>query len=359
MTFNPENFNFKIDKLIPVDDFIETALYHPDFGYYTKKVCFGRQGDFITAPTISNLFSEIIGIWLISTWETLGKPKILNLVELGPGDGSLAEVLIKTFKNFPEFNKSIKFYLYEKSELLKKMQKNKIKNSKMKWIDNFDTINNGPVIFFGNEFFDAIPIKQFSYFNKKLFEKFYKINSISGLSETYQEASKEYISQIKSFKVLNNHKFIEYPKIGFLELEKILRKISKLTGGILLIDYGYLNVFNKSTLQAVMKNKKMPMNSLLKNLGKADITYLVNFSLLNEFFIKKNFKVEKIVNQKFFLEKMGILERAKILKKKMSQKEKKRLDSTLMRLLHPKLMGNLFKVIFAYKSKRNNFLGFK
>ena len=73
MTFNPENFNFKIDKLIPVDDFIETALYHPDFGYYTKKVCFGRQGDFITAPTISNLFSEIIGICLMGQQQYNGQ----------------------------------------------------------------------------------------------------------------------------------------------------------------------------------------------------------------------------------------------------------------------------------------------
>ena len=123
MTLSTGYFDLKIDKLIPVDEFIETVLYHPDFGYYAKKVSFGRQGDFITAPTISNLFSEIIGIWLISTWEELGKPKKLNFVELGPGDGSLAEVLIKTFKNFPEFNKAIKFYLYEKSELLKKSAK--------------------------------------------------------------------------------------------------------------------------------------------------------------------------------------------------------------------------------------------
>ena len=71
------------------------------------------------------------------------------------------------------FDKAIKIFLYEKSELLKKIQKNKIKNSNIKWIDNFDSINKGPIIFFGNEFFDAIPIKQFSYFKKKLFEKFY------------------------------------------------------------------------------------------------------------------------------------------------------------------------------------------
>ena len=350
---------FKKSKALPVDKFIENVLYDNNVGYYNSNFPFGNKGDFVTAPTISRLYSEMIAIWMVSTWEIFGKPKNFNIVELGPGDGSFIKILLDVSKKFPEFNSSKNIYLYETSNFLKKVQKKTIKNNKIKWIENFKTINNGPVIFFGNEFFDAIPIKQFSYFNKKLFEKFYKINPMTGLSETYREASKEYISKIKSFKVLNNHEFIEYPKIGFGELEKITKKITKLTGGILLIDYGYLNVVNKSTLQAVMKNRKIKMNSLFKNLGKADITYLVNFSLLNEFFLKKKTKEKKIVNQKFFLEKMGILERAKILKKKMTHDERERMDLTLMRLLNPRLMGGLFKVIFAYKSKKNNFLGFK
>ena len=105
-----------------------------------------------------------------------------------------------------------------------------------------------------------------------------------------------------------------------------------------------------------MKHKQ---NKLLDNLGRADITSLVNFKLLNEYFIKNNLKVKKIVTQKFFLEKMGIIERAKSLSKKMSFKEQSNLYLRLKRLLDTKLMGNLFKVIFAYKSKKNNFLGFE
>ena len=105
------------------------------------------------------------------------------------------------------------------------------------------------------------------------------------------------ISQIKSFKILRNLKFIEFPKLGLDELNKIIKKISKLKGGLLLIDYGYLDPKNKSTLQSVIKHKK---NKLLGNLGKADITSLVNFNLLNEYFVKNNLKVKKIVTQKFF-----------------------------------------------------------
>ncbi len=359
MKYTPERFNFKTDKLIAVDEFVEKVLYHPDNGYYTKKIPFGRQGDFVTAPTISNLFSEIVTIWLISCWEKLGKPKNFNFVELGPGDGSFSKVLVDTIKNFHEFNKSTKIYLYEKSNLLKKVQIKKIKNLEVKWINNFKSIKKGPIIFFGNEFFDAIPIKQYSFFKKDLYEKYYIINQKAGLNETYRKASFKDLSRIKSFKTLKNLKFIEFPKQGFKELDKIVDKISELGGGIMLIDYGYLNLVNKSTLQIVMKNKKINMNNLFKNLGRADITYLVNFSLLKEYFLKKKLKVNNIVSQKFFLEKMGIIQRAKILGKKMTQRQEEYMSLTLMRLLHKDLMGGLFKVIFAFKSKKNNFLGFK
>ncbi len=359
MTYNPGYFNIKSNKLIPVDEFVEKVLYEPNKGYYTKKIPFGSQGDFITAPTISNLFSEIIGIWIISTWEKLGKPKNFNFVELGPGDGSLTKVLIDTFKKFPEVNKSINIYLYEKSDLLINVQKKKLKGSKVKWIQSFNKIKKGPIIFFGNEFFDAIPIKQFSYEKNTLLEKCYIINSTSGLDEVYQKASIEDVTKIKTFKVLKGLKFIEYPKLGLIELDKMIKKVNELSGGILLIDYGYLNIFNRSTLQTVMKNKKMNMNNLFKNLGRADITSLVNFSLLKEYFIKKKLKVKEVVSQKFFLEKMGIIERAKILEKNMTIKQLDYMSFTLMRLLHKNLMGGLFKVIFGFKSKKSDFLGFK
>ena len=358
MKINLKNFNIKLNKNTPIDDFLEKALYAPNVGYYTNKIPFGIKGDFVTAPTISNLFSEIIGIWIVSTWERLGKPNKFNLVELGPGDGSLSKVLVETFKKFPEFNKATRLFLYEKSELLKNTQKNKINNTKVKWIKNFDSIKKGPIIFFGNEFFDAIPIKQYSLEKKIFKEKCYMINN-QGLQETYQEVSSSDVLNLKSFKVLNGLKFIEFPKLGLLELDKIVKKISTLSGGILLIDYGYINRINTNTLQAVIKNKKINMHNFFKNLGRADITSLVNFSLLKEYFSKNDLKVKKIVSQKFFLEKMGIIERAKILENKMSIKQKNYMSSTLMRLLHEDLMGELFKVIFAFKCKSNNFLGFE
>ena len=356
---NLEKFKITSKKPIPVDEFIEKILYEPKIGYYSSKNPFGKSGDFITSPTISNLFSEIIGIWLVSTWEKMGKPKKFNFVELGPGDGSLTKVVINTLKKFPDINEAIKIHLYEKSTLLKKIQKQNIDNKYIKWIKNFNSIKNGPVIFFGNEFFDAIPIKQYSNINNELFEKCYLVKNKNDIIEKFKKVKKKDIAEIKIFETLKKLKFIEFPKKGFLELNPIIKKISKLSGGILLIDYGYLYGGGSNTIQAVMDNKKISANSMLSYLGKADITSLVNFNLLKEYFFKNNLKVKKIVTQRFFLKRMGIIERAKILEKKMSNTEQKYMKETLDRLLEEKQMGNLFKVIFGYKNKNNDFFGFE
>ncbi len=351
-----KNYFFNKAKVLPIDKFFDKVLFDKKHGYYSSKAPFGYKGDFLTAPGISNLFPEIIGVWLVSTWISFGKPKKFNFVELGPGDGELTKNLIKTFNNFPDFNKAVRIFLYEKSRLLKDLQKKRMFGSKIQWIKNFDKIKSGPVVFFGNEFFDSIPIKQFLRKNKFLYEKNYCLDKSGKINEIYKKSKKNDYSLLKKFNSLNNLNFIEFPKLGFKELDKITKKISQLSGGILLIDYGYNVPNNKNTLQSLMNHKK---NNLLHNLGKADITSLVNFSLLKEYFLKKNLRVKDIVSQKFFLEKMGIIQRANIISKKMKFKEKANLYLRLKRLLTKTSMGTLFKVIFAYKFYKNNFLGFE
>ncbi len=331
------------------------VLYDNKFGYYNNYYPFGKKGDFITSPKISKLFSEMIAIWIISTWQILGKPKNLNLVELGPGDGSMIKDMLSVFKKFPEFNLSKKIFLYEKSNFLKKMQKKNISSNEVNWLNSLKNIRNGPVVFFGNEFFDAIPIKQFKIINGKLFEKYYTLKNDDKIEEVFKKATKKDTVDIMSYKSLRKLNFIEYPKEGFVELKKIIKKISKHTGCLLIIDYGYLRSLNKNTYQSVLKHRK---NSLLNNLGKADITSLVNFELLNEFFIKNNLKVKKIVTQERFLKSMGIIERANLISKKMKFSEQSNLYYRLKRLLSKNSMGKLFKVSLAYKSKSNNFFGF-
>ena len=347
---------FKNSKILPVDKFFTNVLYDKKIGYYSSRIPFGEKGDFITSPKISNLFSEIIAIWIIACWESCGKPKNFNIVELGPGDGSLTNILIRSFKKFPEFNSIKKIFLFEKSDYLKKIQKKRINEKNVKWINNFDCIKKGPIIFFGNEFFDAIPIKQFKRSKNCIFEKNFTLNKNFEIKKIFKKASAANTKIIKSFKSLNKLKFIEFPKLGFQELKKITKKISKLKGCILLIDYGYLKPNNQNTLQSVMKHKK---NKLLSNLGKADVTAHVNFNLLNEFFLKNNLKIKNLISQKEFLENMGIIERANIIAKRMRFTEQSDLYFRIQRLLSPRYMGELFKVILAYKFDNNNFAGFK
>ncbi len=346
---------FKKSKILPVDKFFYSVLYNKKFGYYTSKLPFGKEGDFITAPKISNLFSESIAIWIISLWERFGKPKYFNIIELGPGDGSLTKILLRSFKNFPEFNAAKKIFLYETSNSLKKLQKKSISSKEVKWVKNFDKITKGPVIFFGNEFFDALPIKQFKKVNNILFEKNFTLNKNYEIKEVFKKASKDDIKIINSFKTIKKLKFIEFPKYGFSELIKIVKKISKLNGCILLIDYGYLKPNNQNTLQSVIKHKK---NNLFENLGNADVTAHVNFSLLQEFLLKNGLKTKNIITQKKFLESLGIIERAKIISKKMRFIEQSDLYYRIKRLLGNNSMGNLFKVILGYKFNKDNFIGF-
>tara|TARA_B100001063_G_C16752770_1_gene551215 strand:+ start:812 stop:1876 length:1065 start_codon:yes stop_codon:yes gene_type:complete len=347
---------FKKSKTLPVDEFFKNVLYDNKFGYYKTKLPFGDKGDFVTAPKISNLFSEIIAIWFVATWETFGRPKNFNIIELGPGDGSLTSTMLKSFEKFPKFNLCKRIFLYEESVLLKDIQKKNISNSNVKWINNLNQIKKGPVFFFGNEFFDAIPIKQFKKIKNSFFEKNYTLDKNLKIKEIFKKTSVANTKLIKSYKTIKNLKFIEFPKLGFQELKKIAKKITKQNGCILMIDYGYLKPNNQNTLQSVIKHKK---NNLLNNLGKADVTAHVNFTLLNEFFKKNGLKIKDIITQKQFLESMGIIKRAEMVVSKMKFRQQSDLFLRLKRLLSPQYMGNLFKVIMAYKFKNDNFLGFK
>ena len=352
---NTLNKYFPLSKKIPIDKFIANALYDKDYGYYSKKIPFGKNGDFITSPGISPLFSEMIALWIVAFWEYLDKPKIFNIVELGPGSGQMCAALVGVFKKFPNFFNSVNIFLYENSKTLKNLQKKNLAREKINWIKNFNKIKKGPVIFLGNEFFDAIPIKQFKKINNILYEKYVKLNSNSKITTVFKKADLKTIFELKKYNLLKEKSFVEFPKQGLSELNLIINTIKKLNGGLLLIDYGFLKQPSKSTLQSVKNHKR---NMLFNNVGNADITSLVNFSLLESYLRRKKLKVNNIVTQDFFLKKMGIINRAEIVSQKMNFKEKSDLYLRLQRLLDPKQMGKLFKVVSAFKLKKKFSLGF-
>ena len=308
-------------RSLPLDKFINVALYDKKFGYYMKKNPFGEKGDFITAPNISRLFSEMIAIWIVSFWQSLGSPKKFNLIELGAGNGEMMKVLIESFqsfplisnlfgemiaiwcvsfwenlgkpnkivlvelgpgdgtlcqdfinaiKNFKDFYHCVEINLLEKSKLLKKIQQGKLKNTNVKWINNINEINDGPIIFIGNEFFDSLPIKQIYKKKKLLLERYVSLlKNEKKIKFLHKKANKNLIKSIEKLNLISSGKIIEYPKEAIKYLNKIASKINKYSGGLLTFDYGYLVPKNKNTLQCIQNHKYV---NFLSDPGNADIT---------------------------------------------------------------------------------------
>ena len=180
---NIEKMNFKqklLTKIInennnlPIDEFINYCLYDEE-GYYQKNNIIGSKGDFVTSPEISQLFGEILGLYIYNYWKK-NINSFFNLIELGPGNGTLLSDILRTTNAFSDFNKSMMIHLIEINKYMIQFQKNTLKkinvtNNKVKWHDDFIDIDGNPSIIFANEFFDCFPIKQFLIKNNQWYEK--------------------------------------------------------------------------------------------------------------------------------------------------------------------------------------------
>ena len=347
----------KTDKKdLPLDQFIEFALYDKVNGYYMKKNPFGKEGDFITAPNITRLFSEIIAIWVLTFWKSIGSPRKFNLLELGAGNGEMMKVIIETLKNFPDCFNNCNFQIHEKSEFLKKQQQFNLKSEKMTWIDDIKINNLFQTIYLANEFLDALPIKQFFKRKEGWVERFVNFKDEKNAEFKEQLIDIKNIEQNLKFEISKDQEIIEYSPSSFEYLKDISNLIKNNDGGLLIIDYGYLNLKMKETLLAIKNHK--PSN-ILEDIGDSDITYNINFNLFKKFvrqFDELNFI---ITNQKKFLTSMGIIQRAEIISKNIPFSKKSDLFYRIRRLIDEKQMGELFKVMLIKKHKNNFKTGFE
>ena len=336
---------------LSLDQFINFALYDKDKGFYMKKNPFGKDGDFITAPNITRLFSEIIAIWTITFWKSIGSPKKFNLLELGAGNGEMMKVINETLLNFTECYNACNFMIHEKSDFLINKQKKNLNIKKFKWIKDLKKINKSPTIFLANEFFDAIPIKQFFKKQDIWFERYVSLKDIKNAEFKEKKINIKKVEQNLNFEISKNQSIIEYSPVTFKYLKIICNLIQKNDGGMLIIDYGYADSIMHETLQAVHNHK---FSNILQNIGDSDITYNINFHSFEKF-INQFKEVNSIfTNQKNFLTSMGILQRAEIISKNISFSKKADLFYRIRRLIDEKQMGELFKVMLV-KNKKNNF----
>ncbi len=344
-----KNFN------LPLDKFINFSLYDKKYGYYMKKNPFGKKGDFITAPNISRLFSEMIAIWILSFWQSLGSPKKFNLIEMGAGNGEMMKILIESLKNFPVFFKSCNFYIYEKSPSFIKIQKKKFSRERVFWLSNIKKINKLPSIFIANEFFDSIAIKQFVKKKNFWFEKFVVRKNNRNIFFFEKKFDMKKFEKKINYNLSKKQKFIEYSEVGIDYLKNIANIIKKNSGGILFIDYGYTEKRMKNTLQAISNHK---YSNVLENVGNSDITHNINFHLFIEVIKKIGGLKYNLTTQKKFLTMMGIHKRAEIISKNLNFSEKADIFYRLQRLISEKQMGNLFKVMLIKDHKNKFKLGF-
>ncbi len=341
---------------LPLDKFIDFALYDKNLGYYMKKNPFGREGDFITSPNITRLFSEIIAIWVITFWKSIGSPKKFNLIELGAGNGEMMRVINETIKNFPECFIACNFMIHEKSNFLINQQKDNLNSEKISWIKDLKKINTYPTLYIANEFFDAIPIKQFFKKKKDWVERFVELKNMKKAQFKEQKINIRILEQKLKFEISKNQNIIEYSPKTFEYLKTIFDIIQKNDGGILIIDYGYLNSKMYETLQAVNNHK---YSNVLENIGDSDITYNINFNLFQKFIDQFHNLNSIITSQKKFLTSMGILQRAEIISKNIPFSKKTDLFYRIRRLIDEKQMGELFKVMLIKNIKNKFKTGFQ
>ena len=340
---------------LPLDKFINLSLYDENNGYYMKKNPFGKKGDFITSPNISRLFSEMIAIWVISFWKSLGSPKKFNLIELGAGNGEMMKDLVGSFQNFPVFLNSCNFVIHEKSPFLVNIQKKKLIDTKITWVSKISKLGNNPSIFIANEFFDSIAIRQFRKKKNLWFEKFVNLKEKDNIFFFEKKINIKKIEKNLNFNISRGQTFIEYSELGFNYLRDISKVIKKNTGGLLLIDYGYTEKKMKNTLKAVSNHK---IANILNDKGNIDITHNINFTLFKRFVEKMGGLKNNLTSQRNFLLRMGIQQRAEILSKNLNFSKKADIYFRFKRLTDENQMGNLFKVMLI-KNQKNKFkLGF-
>ena len=344
----------KDNKGISLEKFIDISLFNKN-GYYIQSNPIGKSGDFITAPEISQLFGEIIGLYIYDIWKKKFNNKI-NLIEIGPGKGTLILDILRITKKFSYFHKCINLNLIEINKQLIDLQKKNLsnsifKNKKISWHKNIEKIDDSPSIIIANEFFDCLPISQFVKNEKKWEEKRIGFNQEKKLFffKNYKIDNKR-SNKIDKILNNNNHKILEVSKKREDYFDKLCKYIKRNKGVLIIFDYGYEKQLNYSTLQCVKNNKKV---HLFDDPGNQDITSLVDFNSFTELTKKNNLNINFFSYQKDFLISNGIIERKNIILEKCDANQKYIIETGLKRLIDDDKMGKLFKCLIISDKKLN------
>ncbi len=326
---------------ISIADYMALALTHPQYGYYMKRDPFGARGDFITAPEISQIFGEMIGIWCTQIWVQMGGGAI-SLVELGPGRGSLMADMLRATQSAANFHESITIHMVETSPTLAHAQYNALrdKHPRIEWLDDIAQLPPSRTIVIANEFFDALPIKQYVMTDEGMRERRVTWNDTRSVFEFI--LAEPGLMLAKSGSRIAANTVMEHSPISRSIMRQLAAHIHTHGGAGLIIDYGYLGEAHHDTLQAM---KAHVFHPVLTDPGEADITAHVDFTSLMDIARGEGNSVAPLINQGEFLVRMGAQLRLEMLLRQATPEQREPLISGLQRLISPQAMGELFKVM--------------
>ncbi|PNY17001.1 NADH dehydrogenase [Trifolium pratense] len=343
---------------ISLGEYMSEVLTNPKAGYYINRDVFGAQGDFITSPEVSQMFGEMVGVWVMCLWEQLGRPERVNLVELGPGRGTLMADLLRGASKFKNFTEALHVHLVECSPALKNLQHKNLKcvdeenadedtdkrtvstlvGTPVSWHATLEQVPSGsPTIIIAHEFFDALPVHQFQKASRGWCEKMVDVAEDSSLNfvlsphptpatlyllKRAKWAATEEIAKLNQIEIC--------PKAMDLT-QTIVERISSDGGGALIIDYGLDGVVSDS-LQAIRKHKFV---NLLDDPGSADLSAYVDFASIRHSAeeASEEVSVHGPITQSQFLGALGINFRVESLLQNCTEEQADSLRTGYWRLV--------------------------
>jgi NADH dehydrogenase [ubiquinone] 1 alpha subcomplex assembly factor 7 len=334
------------DGPMPVHDFMNLCLYDPGYGYYSHRAAFGVAGDFVTAPEISQMFGELLGLWAATVWRLLGEPAPVALVELGPGRGTMMGDALRATRAVPEFRRALRVHLVETSVDLQMRQRQallSVDDVMVRWHMTLDEVPAGPAIILANEFFDALPVHQAEHIETGWSERAITVNAGGELALT---VAGEPLIDFESRLPRRLHRaavgdIFEWRTDRFAAA--IARRVVD-GGAALVIDYGHVRSAAGDTFQAVRSHRYA---SPLALPGMTDLTAHVDFEALGRAAQAAGARIHGPIEQADLLKRLGIEARAAALQAQADEEQRPFIAAALRRLIGTGRleMGALFKAI--------------
>ena len=325
---------------LSVAEYMAACLFDPAEGVYTRADPLGREGHFTTAPEISQMFGELLGLWAGACWQEQGSPSRCLLVELGPGRGTLMADALRALALLPSFLEAAEVFLVEASPVLRAAQQRVLAGHEVRWAETLDDLPEAPVFLLANEFFDALPIRQYVRTPEGWAERRIGLDDRECLQWGLGPRLPGHPPGLTAAKLAAPYgALVEACTAGEAIVGEIGRRLRRCGGAALLIDYGYHPSAPGETLQALSGHRTVDP---LAEPGTADLTAHVDFEALAA---ASAAVAHGPVGQGALLQALGIDARAEALKAKATPQQAVDVESALARLTAPDQMGRLFKAL--------------